>query len=551
MREPRRSFPETVLALAILIVGFILCAYAASAETAAYVSKVWVADQGNGTYRNPILYADYSDPDVVRVGDDFYMTASSFTCTPGLPILHSRDLVNWTIIGHALKKQYPLDVFDRPQQGRGVWAPSIRYHAGSFYIYYGDPDYGIYVVKTKDPAGEWDKPVLVLAGRGLIDPCPLWDDDGRVYLVHAWAASRAGVNSLLTVHRLNADGTQALGDGRHVYDGHDQDPTCEGPKFYKRNGYYYIFTPAGGVANGWQLALRSKNIYGPYERKIVLAQGSTSVNGPHQGGWVDTPLGESWFLHFQEVGAYGRIIHLQPVKWVNDWPVIGIDTDGDGTGEPVLSYRKPKVAGVHPITTPRESDEFDGGALALQWQWNANPNLVWYALIPNSGYLRLFSIRKPEGARNLWDVPNLLLQKFPAPDFAATAKVRFTQAPLGSQAGLIVHGSDYSYLGLSRAQDGLRLTQVICLDAARGGQERVAAETPLKSDSLYLRVKVMSPDARCRFSFSLDGTQFTDIGEEFPARPGGWIGAKVGLFSVSEPTARGGGYADFDWFRIE
>lgn len=535
----------------VLIAALVLCGSAPPDDTAAYVSKVWVADQGDGTYRNPVLYADYSDPDVVRVGDDFYMTSSSFTCVPGLPILHSKDLVNWTIIGHALKKQIPEEVYDKPRQGDGVWAPSIRYHAGSFYIYYGDPDYGIYMVKTKDPAADWEKPVLVLAGKGLIDPCPLWDDDGKAYLVHAWAASRAGVSSLLTVHRMNPEGTQAADDGRHVFDGHDHDPTCEGPKFYKRNGYYYIFTPAGGVTRGWQLALRSRNIYGPYEEKIVLAQGSTNVNGPHQGGWVDTPSGESWFLHFQELGAYGRVVHLQPVNWVADWPLMGLVKDGASTGEPVLSYKKPNAKGAFPIQTPQESDEFNGATLGLQWQWNANPAIVWYALIPGSGHLRLFSIKKPEGARNLWDVPNLLLQKLPAPDFTATAKIRFADAPAGKQAGLVVMGRSYSHLSLSRTQDGLKLAQVVCPNADGGGAEVVVAETPLKADSLYLRVKVTSPNARCRFSYSLDGARFTGLGEEFAAQPGGWIGAKVGLFSVSERSDRDGGYADFDWFRIE
>ncbi|HEY4108615.1 glycoside hydrolase 43 family protein, partial [Puia sp.] len=219
---------------------------------------VWVADRGDGTYKNPILYADYSDPDAVRVGDDYYMTASSFNCIPGLPILHSRDLVNWRIIGHALSRQEPGEVYDKPEHGDGVWAPSIRYFRGEFYIYYPDPDYGIYVVTARNPAGPWSKPVLVVGGKGLIDPCPLFEEDGkgghRVWLVNAWAASRAEVNSLLTIRPLRPDGLSVAGEGRMVYDGHDRQPTIEGPKLYKRNGYYYIFAPAGGVTTGWQLA---------------------------------------------------------------------------------------------------------------------------------------------------------------------------------------------------------------------------------------------------------------------------------------------------------
>src|SRR4030042_6393123 len=247
-------------------------------------SLVWVSDNGDGTYRNPVLHADYSDPDVIRVGDDFYMTASSFTCVPGLPVLHSGDLVNWEIIGHALKYQVPRAVFDKPQQGNGVWAPCIRYQKGVYYIYYPDPDFGIYLIKAKDPAGPWTEPVMVKSGKGLIDPSPLWDDDGKAYLVHAYAGSRAGIKSILVVCRMNNKGTEVFDDGVLVYDGHEKHPTIEGPKFHKRNGNCYIFAPGGGVRSGWQVVLRSKNVCGPYEDRVVMAQGGSDVNGPHQIG---------------------------------------------------------------------------------------------------------------------------------------------------------------------------------------------------------------------------------------------------------------------------
>src|SRR5689334_11747005 len=292
----------------LFVLGFTCISLYATAQP--YVSKVWVADNKNGTYKNPVLYADYSDPDACRVGDDYYLVASSFDGIPGLPILHSKDLVNWTIIGHALKRQPPFDHFSQPRHGMGVWAPAIRFHNGEFYIYYPDPDFGIYVVKSKNINGPWTEPILVEGGKGLIDPCPLWDDDGKVYLVHAYAGSRAGIKSIVVVKKLDATGTKVLDNGVMVFDGHDQDPTLEGPKFYKRNGYYYIFAPAGGVGTGWQLVMRSKSIYGPYERKVVMDQGSTPINGPHQGAWVDTKTGEDWFLHFQDVDAYGRIVHL-------------------------------------------------------------------------------------------------------------------------------------------------------------------------------------------------------------------------------------------------
>ena len=282
---------------------------------AQYHSQVWNPDNGNGTYTNPVIYADYSDPDVVAVGNDYYLTASSFNCIPGLPILHSKDLVNWEIIGYALQEQEPKELFDKPQHGKGVWAPAIRYHNGEFYIYWGDPDHGIFMVKTKDPRGIWEKPVCVLAGKGMIDTCPLWDEDGRCYLVNGWAGSRAGFNSVLTIRELSADGTKVIGKPRIVFDGGQKNHTTEGPKFYKRDGYYWIMCPAGGVQMGWQLAMRSKNVYGPYEAKMVMAQGKTKINGPHQGAWVHTSQGEDWFLHFNDKYAYGRVIFLQPVNW--------------------------------------------------------------------------------------------------------------------------------------------------------------------------------------------------------------------------------------------
>ena len=516
------------------------------------VSKVWVADLGNGMYKNPIVHADYSDPDAIRVGNDFYMVSSSFEDIPGLPILHSKDLVNWGIIGHALKRQPPFDHFSVPRHGEGVWAPAIRYHNNEFYIYYPDPDYGIYMIKTKDPAAEWSKPVLVLPGKGIIDPSSFWDNDGQAYLAVAWAGSRAGVNSLLTVYKMNKEGTKVMDDGKHVYDGHDQDHTVEGPKFYKRNGYYYLLPPAGGVATGWQLALRSKNIYGPYERKIVMDQGNTTVNGPHQGALVQTQTGENWFLHFQDKGAYGRIVHLQPVQWKDNWPVIGTDKDGDGKGEPVLKFKKPNVGKIYPVATPAESDEFNSDTLGLQWQWHANPKIQWSALVRNTGYLRLFAYPS-DSSKNLWTVSNLLLQKFPAPDFTATAKLEWNiewDVWQKKKTGLLVMGNDYAYLSISKNENGYFVSQVVCKDALSGNEEDIVEQKPLKDSTVYLRVTISSPDAECAFSYSEDGINYKAIGKSFIAKPDKWIGAKVGLFCTGSPGIRNGGYADVDWFRI-
>ena len=519
----------------------------------------WVPDRGDGTYRNPVLFADYSDPDAIRVGGDFYLVSSSFMAVPGLPILHSRDLVNWTIIGHALGQQPPGDHFSLPRHGEGVWAPSIRHHGGKFWIFYPDPDFGIYLTTAADAAGEWAPPVLIESGRGLIDPCPFWDDDGQLYLVHGWAKSRAGISNMLTLQRLRADGKAVLDAGTVIIDGNriPEWSTLEGPKLYKRNGYYYVFAPSGGVVGGYQAVFRARSIYGPYEHRIVLSQGKTPVNGPHQGAWVDTPAGESWFLHFQDLGPYGRVVHLEPVAWRDDWPVIGDDPDGSGRGQPVLAHIKPAVGATYPIATPQASDDFGGSAMGLQWQWNANPRAGWASLSARPGFLQLASIPAPLTRNNgapspgsIYDAPNFLLQKFPAPEFTATTELEFAPAAAGERAGLVVFGFDYAFAGLQSTPAGLRLVYSVNMGANRpGAQESELAGVDVSSPRVFLRVTV-GPGAACRFAYSPDNKAYTRIGGIFQASGDRWIGAKVGLIASATPGAGRTGHADFGWFHV-
>lgn len=540
-----------LLATAFLFSLSIAQAQQSNQSSKNYVSKVWVSDFANGKYKNPVLNADYSDPDAIRVGNDYYMVSSSFNHVPGLPLLHSKDLINWTILTHVLQKQIPEDVFNKVQHGNGVWAPSIRYHNNEFYIYYPDPDFGIYVTRAKDAKGPWSAPELVYAGKGLIDPCPLWDEDGKTYLVHAYAGSRTGIKSVIAIAPMNQEGTKVTGESVIVYDGHETDPTIEGPKFYKRNGYYYIFAPAGGVPTGWQLILRSKNVYGPYERKNVMDQGKSNVNGPHQGAWVDTQTGEDWFFHFQDKEAYGRVVHLQPMKWVKDWPVIGVDKDGDGRGEPVMEYKKPNVGKTWPMVTPVESDEFETPILGNQWQWQANPNGTW-AMASNHGSLRLYTKQIPQEAKSLWDVPNILGQKFPADEFMVTTKLTFkpNEKLENERVGMVVLGQDYSTLSIKSKADGLYLSYGVCEDAVKGKTEKETPLIKLKTNAIYLRVKV-NEGAKCNWSYSFDNKNFVDAGTAFIATPGKWVGAKVGLYAVRETQINDSGYVDVDWFRVE
>ena len=524
--------------------------------SAQYKSEVWSPDNGDGTFTNPVINADYSDPDVCvgPSGDDYYLTASSFQCIPGLPILHSKDLVNWEIINYAVKELEPKEMFDKPSHGNGVWAPSIRYHNGEYYIYWGDPDNGVFMVKTRggDPAGEWEKPLLVIPGKGMIDTTPLWDDDGRCYLVNGWANSRNKFASVLTVRELSADGTKAISNPVIVFDGNGtENRTCEGPKFYKRDGWYWIMCPAGGVPTGFQLAMRSKSPYGPYEHKIVLAQGKTNINGPHQGGWIHTKYGEDWFLHFQDKEAYGRVVHLNPVDWTSGWPIMG------KKGEPVTTYQKPKSAS-NVIMNPVENDEFNIPLMGLQWQWHANYNQA-FGMPTAFGTFRIYTYKL--SGNNFWEVPNLLLQKTPADAFTVTAKIRMTSKADGQFGGLIMMGLDYSALVVKRVGEHFQLVQMTCKAADKGTpqtEQLIATLKPTAVDKvdykpgihedIYLRMKVA--DSKLRFAWSQDGKKFSECGDEFKMKEGKWIGAKFGFIAAETDPQCDRGWIDADWIRI-
>ena len=511
-------------------------------------------DRGDGTYRNPVLHADYSDPDVVRVGDDYFLTASSFTCVPGLPILHSRDLVNWRLINHALPRLQPVDHFAVPRHGGGVWAPSIRHHEGRFWIYYPDPDFGLYLITAEDPAGPWSEPVLVVPGKGRIDPCPLWSDDGHLYLIHGWAKSRSGFCNVLTLLRLQDDGCAVAEDFGFVIEGDKVNcpdfHTLEGPKLYQRNGWTYILAPAGGVATGWQSVFRARDIRGPYEHRIVLHQGGTDVNGPHQGALVETVRGEWWFLHFQDRDAYGRVVHLQPVQWLDDWPMMGTATSTETPGEPVIIHAKPLPPGDDTTNrVPATSDVFDTPALGLQWQWQANPRPDWMTLDANARALRLFAQPEPS-AGNLYDAPHLLLQKFPAAGFTVTTRIDLPTGVSGITAGLIIFGYDYAWIGLRATAAGVALVHARCIDAMKQHPQSESSPVPVPDDGRWLRATVR-PDALCQFSSSPDGVHYEDIGSPFVARCGKWVGAKVGLFASADTPDRPPGWADFRQFIVQ
>jgi len=505
-----------------------------------FMSHLLISILGWFLFSNPIIYADYSDPDVIRVGDDYWMTASSFNCVPGLQILHSVDLVNWEVVGAALpdgpecywdkaagqpvewlgtEKISDSYFTERPdmespvQHGNGVWAPSIRYHDGQYLIFWGDPDYGVYQVHATAPCGLWSEPVQVIAGKGFIDPCPLWDEDGRVWLVHAWARSRCGFKSVLHVCELDPDCTKCIGPQICVFDGRDNgQETVEGPKFYKKDGWYWILAPAGGVKTGWQLAMRSKDILGPYDHRVVMEQGKTNINGPHQGGWVTDVKGKSWFIHFEDRYAWGRVLHLQPMTWLSSgWPVIGKDHDGDGVGNPVKRFRKPARA--------KHSKTKGQFARLLCQRQSADEQIEL-------------------DETNFWKRRDLELMKIEGPSMVYGKKFELNGLAPSQRSGIVVLGRSYAAIEI---QDG-RLSLRVNGNAKGDGVDEMLESMEVNSPVIWLRVRIAEGKvdesristsdipAECRFQYSFNGRRYHDFGPVFGAAAGQWIGAKVGAY---------------------
>ncbi len=486
-------------------------------------------------YHNPILFADYSDPDVIRDGANYYLVASTFHFVPGIPILQSTDLVHWTIVGHVVQRMEMdprYSMIGGNRYGKGVWAPSIRKHDGLYYVYFPTPSEGIFVSTAAKITGPWSAPAQVIGQAGLEDPCPFWDDDGNAYLVH----SMTGAGPLI-LHRMSADGKHVLDEGKLIVRDPEHLPVLEGPKLYKRDGYYYIFAPFGGVGVGAQAVLRSRQIYGPYEQRVVLAQGSTKINGPHQGAYVETPDGEGWFVHFQSDGAHGRIVHLEPVRWQNDWPVIGDDPDGASTGQPMASGPIPGHPFLPSQQRPQTSDDFNDPNLGQQWEWNHNPDDARWSLTARPGYLRLL----PTQADNLLSARNTLTQCMQDNAFEFTVRLDLAEIKPGVHAGLAMFDASASGLEIVQSADDRRLSFFHLQDGEAGPL--------LTQTAVQLRVRVDGDQAS--YSYSLDdGGTFHELGAATHIRFSWWKGSRPALFAYTT-LATEPGAVDFDWVHYQ
>lgn len=467
-------------------------------------------------YQNPIIVSDYSDPDVIRHGDSFYMIASSFNHTPGVPVLKSKNLVDWKLIGYVYNN-LPFDRFnDKVYHGEGAWAPSLRYHNGKFYAVIPFPDEGIYVSECTDiEKGDWSPLWPLIEGRGLEDPCPLWIDD-KCYLVIGFVKSRIGFNSLLAVYEVSTDLKTKLSDYKIIFDGHNTQPTIEGPKFYYINDYIYILAPAGSVKTGWQTALRSKNVYGPYEEKIVMFQGDAKTNGPHQGALIDLEDGKYAFIHFQDKQSYGRIVHLQPVEWHNDWPMIGLVKDPLIPGVPVDTHEY--LVNVESDYKILASDSFDGDKLSLIWQTPANIKDSWYKL--DNG-LTLYPLYNEEGKDALNLQPNLFLTKILYNEFSVECKMELNLVDGKADAGFGYMGKSYAYLRLIRRNDSQYLE---ILTGNFSVNDVLLADYKYDGNEITFNMEFLSDQT---YRLGVNGNYFEYV---FKAEPGRWIGGKYGFF---------------------
>lgn len=483
-------------------------------------------DLGDGTFANPILNADYSDPDVIRVGNKYYMTCSEFHFM-GMNILESDDMVNWKIIGRIFDR-IDLDGYSSMDKyGNGSWAPALRYHDGKFWMYVCTPNEGLFMSTATNPAGPWEPLHCVKQTGGWEDPCPLWDDNGDAYL----GRSQLGGGPII-IHKMSADGKTLLDGGKTVYEG----PTAEGTKLFKKDGYYYISIPEGGVGTGWQTVMRSKDIYGPYESKKVLEQGVTKVNGPHQGALVDTPEGEWWFYHFQSTSPLGRVVHLQPVVWKDGFPVIGTDYDKNGIGEPMKVCHKPNTGVSNKPYIPQTSDDFESATLSPHWQFNHNPHDEFWSLTGKPGWLEI-KLQKAESMRK---APNQFTQKTMGYKGVATVKIDFSQIKANGRAGLECLGNKFCGAGVMINSQG---SPVLYTDI-EGNQKTYINVSNVIDRGVYIRLEIDAVQNKHQFYYSLNGTRFTPIGDVFEIGEGDWKGSRVGLYAYTTGTAEGSAYFD-------
>ncbi|MEO8414914.1 MAG: glycoside hydrolase 43 family protein [Ginsengibacter sp.] len=487
------------------------------------------SDNGDGTYTNPLLSADFPDPDVIRLGDTYYMVSTTMFVFPGVTILKSHDLVNWEYCSNAVPrfdfiKCYDLDSCNR--YGHGQWATSIKYHHGKFYLLFITLNEGGFMCTADKAEGPWH---ITHLPKGFYDPGLFFDEDGKAYVAQGY--------NKISITQVN-DSLEAIGPDSLVYTG-DIRKGLEGTHVYKINGYYYLYGTYGG-RDGIQVALRSKNIYGPYEQKVVIYDTTKGINfGIHQGALIELPNGDWWTILFVDSGPFGRFPSLQPVKWVNDWPMVGVD------GKAVVTYKKPGVGKTFPIKDFPTSDEFNEKKPGMQWGWNHNPDSTKWSLTERPGYLRL----KTSSVTNDFTMARNTLTQRP---FAkhdqdlptiATAKIEVGKMKNGDIAGVAVLQDPYAYIGVTKNKGSKFIIMV--------NEGKVIDSVAINASTIYFRAIASNASSKATFAYSSDNKTFKPLGNELMMRFNLKIftGNKFCLFNYA--TKELGGYVDVDWFRVQ
>jgi len=528
-----KIFPKAILAILIL----------SSCASINSNTQKTQSDNGDGTYTNPVIASDFPDPDVILVDDVYYFVSTSMFVFPGVTILKSYDLVNWEFCSNAVPRFdfspcYDLDGCSR--YGHGQWATSLKYHNGKFYLLFITLDEGGFVCTADKAEGPWEIKHLP---RGFYDPGLFFDDDdGKIYVAHGYCE--------ISITEIDSN-FEAKGEDVLVYTG-DIRKGLEGAHVYKINGYYYLYCTYGGL-DGFQVALRSRNIYGPYEQKVVIRDTTKGPNyGIHQGALIKTQTGEWWTMLFVDSGPFGRFPSLQPVTWQDGWPMVGVN------GKAVVTYKKPDVGKEYPIKPFPTSDEFDNTELGMQWGWNHNPEPSKWSLSKNPGYLRLETVKV---VKNLTEARNTLTQRMFAyySDSTATVgtvKMDFDNMKEGDIAGLAIFQDPYAYIGIKKINGQNYVIMVnngeTVDSVAVNAQAIYLRANPFYGSgaAMYYGGETVPGTGTTRFSYSLDNKSFTKIGNEMQMqfKLTVFTGNKFCLFNYA--TKEPGGYVDFEWFRV-
>lgn len=528
-------------------------------------------DLGNGLFRNPVIPSDYSDPDVIRVGEDYYAIASTFCFSPGMIVIHSKDLVNWEIINHVVD-----DIsFLNPELGwsemkgyyNGVWAGSLRLHNGKFYCHFATPRGGWFVATTTDIRGKWEVKAMKdsngreLRGRGWDDVCPLWDDDGQAYII----ASNFGKYWFPHIYKMSPDGTQLL-DGVidsncdvtkniDIIGGYVVKPyrTAEANKLYKWNGMYYIYFSEVREIHGNKVRVpvmrRSKSIYGPYEEQLLMhSQGKNIDKEPNQGTIIDTEDGKWYFVTHHGTGDFdGRVLSVLPVEWRDGWPHIGKDTDNDGVGEMVWKLNRP-VSKVYKGKI-QTSDYFDSQILGHQWEFNHQPKEGKWSLNEHKGYLRLYAfgqLRKGD----FFSTGNVVSQRYIRwGKGEAVTRIDIKGMTDGQVAGLSHFNGGKDYACISVSKNGSNLSIVYKSKNGKNDELTVnLGNISSKQRTIWLKTEIDFSGIAV-FYWSTNGKKYNLCNEEYLLKWGNYRGSRIGIFTYNNKQEKG--YIDIDYMTYD